>query len=683
MAYTLDQLPNPHLGEFLDPSFEITPRMAAIIAEHPHAATHQWKKLPFHDHVELWELRRAHLRACHLPLDYDDLNDDSKRLARFGTLRSWYNRSQPNVVVSHLENMIAATYLWVEEYVKPSEMNQGAYYNRDPSHKYDMVRAAFSPPVSPGEPTKTLITAPRGSTKTRTLIGQVVPMIACCRPNTEILVSEINKPRTLEETTAIMREIEGNEFIQRDFGGKGVLYPTTSRGTLKWSSSCMDFIHQPSCAILGISWNSKQRGRHPCMWIIDDPEDPTHPMNAEERKTFWTMLFRRGLPMLTKGNIFLWISTLILGGCCHQAMQGAIEGDEDLKGELSDIRFDDWNLCNFDLLKENDEGEVESIYPDYISVEQYAQKEEAYGKRDVMAEYRGIATAAGAFVFHREQFGHHYMHCERDVPGGKEEYFFDLMTGEQMPWNQFLEGLYVGQATDIANGTSRDSDYGACVVAGVDAKQFPTFYILDAYLAQVISDKLVWRSYEMAGIWKSEKAAWEVGSMQNVVVRYASQYAKKSEEMGYPVPKMVTIVNHSQQKNARIIATLRILYANKRIRFPWFEPVVCADGITHYPAENLSKKYLKLLYSQLDMFTDEGPSGADDGPDALQMCIRMLKNNRGTEVVEENTNGEELKKWSAVGVEWSREQMDIESWTPEMLEACMATPELNDMDIYD
>jgi hypothetical protein len=634
-------------------------------------------------------LRQAHLAACHLPADYDDLDGPAQQAARFATLHSWYDTAQPNVLVTAVDNLVAASHLWIEEYIKGSTRNRGKYFYRDPIYKYDMVRTAFGPPKVESEPSKTIITAPRGSTKTYTLIRQIVPMMITCRPFTEILVSEVNEDRTGEETTAIMKEFEENERIEEDFGGKGVLYPASNRGTLKWTSSWMDLIHHPGKAhatIRGYSWKSKQRGRHPIAWIIDDPEDPDRPMTAEERRVFWRMLFERGLPMLTRGGVFLWISTLILGGCCHQAMRVALESDKELQDELGDARFDDWKMKNYDLLQTREDGTVISTFSDAISVEAYAKKEQTLGKRAAMAELRGIATAAGEFVFPRDPFTHGYMHCYRMEGIRRYEYFLDLVTGEQMPWDKFLAGLYRGQATDIANGTGKDADYGACVVVGVNGAQLPTFYVLDAFIKQVLSDELVWRSYQLAAEWECDKAGWEVGSMQNVVVRYAGQYAKRLEAEGQPVPQMVAISNHDQQKVPRIVASLKVLYAHRRIRFPYFGKVTDAQGVEHVPVEQPGKIYLKLLMNQLDYFTDTGASGPDDGPDALQMAVRILRANRGVEQVEEDKNAEEIRKWREQGVEFSHAAIPLEAWTPEMWQehAPTCVPELHDLDdIYD
>lgn len=680
MNWTLETLPNPRLGEFLSPQFEFGEHVQEIMKEYRYAYSYEWKKLSVFQQVEIAPLRHAHLKASGLPHDYDSLGKMGRQKARFKVLRSWYNPKEPNELVQDVEKLVNAVYLWVEYYLKPAERNRGTYYYRDPAHKYDMVRAAFGAPVKPTEPSKTLITAPRGSTKTKTLIGQVVPMMVCCRPFTEILVSEINEDRTIEETTSIQREFEENELIHADFGGKGTLFPTSNRGSIKWTPSRMDFIHHSKSAIFGRSWNSKQRGRHPVAWIIDDPEDPTRPMTAEERRVFWTLLFRRGLPMLTRGNVFLWISTLILGGCCHQAMQGELEEDQELRNELADVRFDDWKMHNFDLLQFKEDGKIESLFPDHISVEGYQQKEASLGKRTAMAELRGIATAAGEFVFPRDKFLHGYMHA---IDNGRE-YFFDLVTGDQMPWDKFLSGLYCGTAGDLAESSGRDADFGAIITGGVDAKKYPTYFVLDAFIKQTLSDHLVWNAYAQAAEWRCEKMGFEGGSMQNVVIRYAAQYGKKLQDQGQPVPKLQTIINHNQNKVARIVATLKVLYAHKRLRFPYFGTVVDAQGVSHTSIEHPNKLYLKRLMSQLDYFTDEGASGADDGPDALQMLVRLLGGNRGVEVVEDDKNEEEHRKWVEQGKNWSRHEVPMEAWTKEMWESAhVCVPELNDQDIYD
>jgi hypothetical protein len=661
MTFAIEDLPNPHLAGFLPEGFLFGPEVKSILAEYRYAYSTEFARLDPFDQAEILPIRQAHLAACHLPADYDALDEAGKRSARFATFSSWYDPKTPNVLVTDTENLIASLYLWNEEYIKPAERNVAKYFYRDPAHKYEMVRAAFGPPKIETEPSKTLITAPRGSTKTVTLIRQAVSMMACVRPHTECLVSEINEDRTNEECTAIQREFEENELIHADFGAKGDLWPLTCRGVKKWNASRMDFCHNGS-AILGYSYKSRQRGRHPILWIIDDPEDPERPMGVEERKVFWNLLFRRGLPMLGRGGVFLWISTLILGGCCDRAMAAMMQDDPELKEEMTDARFDDWKLHNFDLLQERPDGQVESIFPDHLSAEAYKAKEASLGKRDALAEYRGQRTAGGAFVFVREQFTHGYMHCRR----GMDEYMLDMVTGQTQPWKQFIESLYVGAACDPSNSTHKDADYGAVTVCGVDGRQFPTYWLLDAYLKQDLADRLIWEAYELAGIWRCEKLAFESVAMQSLVVNLAKAYAAKLEEEGLTVPQLVPMISPHQQKSRRIISSLRLLYVHRRIRVPYFGTVTDGNGVKHTSVDNPHKKYFTLLYNQLDYFTDEGASGADDGPDALHMTVRLLRNERGYEKVEEDPNQDQLAKWAEQGVVWSPHQIPLEAWTPEM-----------------
>lgn len=638
------------------------------------------------------ELRAAQLRACRLPPEYWDLTKDGRQYARFASLRSWYDPSKPNVVCTNVENLIAALYLWNTFYIKPAECNRGRYFYRDPIHKYEMVESVFSPPKVATEPAKTLLIAPRGSTKTETIIQQAVPMLVCCRPNTEILVNEVNDTRTAEEGSKLLKQLEENDLIHEDFGGKGELFPRTIRGRKKWNVHEMELVHLPGCKVMCWSFGSAQRGRHPCMWIFDDPEDPRKPLNAEHRRKFFDRVFHVGMPMLTQGNICAWITTMILGSCAEMAAKNRNIGeiDPELAEAMKDVRFDDWNRIVIDLLIEKEDGTMESVYPDHLSVDGYNEKAKALGKRGAMAEYRGIAIASGEFVFERDQFKNGYMHCRRqrpqdDVP---EEYFVDLGTGEIVPWLQWIKTLYVGGANDLADSTAIDADYGSIVAVGVDTKG--KSFLLDAVVKRMIADDIVWRSFLMAGEWGAQVWGWEVGALQRVVFRMAKRFRARLESEGMKAPALVALANNQTEKTQRIIAGIRPLLVSGDLAMPVLESVRDNQGRLHVPIDHANRSYLRILYDQLDTFTDEGASGHDDGPDGLQMALRVLQSRRGVEIPAANANDTEDEKWLEMGINLNRHLLPQECWSQRMREeaerdalAAVSGDRNHDFDPYD
>lgn len=638
---------DPHLARYVSPDFE-----------------------SMDDDARRAELAAAQLRACHLPDDYWSLTKDGQRSARFSVFQSWYDTGRPNVVCTNVDNLIASLYLWNTFYIKPAECNRGRYYYRDPIHKYEMVEAVFSPPKIASEPAKTLLIAPRGSTKTETIIQQAVPMLICCRPNTEILINEVNDTRTAEEGAKLLKQIEENDLIHADFGGKGELFPRTIRGRKKWNVHELELIHLPGCRVMCWSFGSAQRGRHPCMWIFDDPEDPRNPMNMDHRRKFFERVFHVGIPMLTAGNICAWITTLIPGSCAEIAAKNRLIGDVDpeLAEAMKDVRFDDWNRIVIDLLIEKEDGTVESVYPDHLSVEGYAEKVKALGKRGAMAEYRGIAIACGEFVFERDTFRNGYMHCLRQDETGDlpDEYFIDLATGQIAPWKEWVRSLYIGGANDLADSTAMDADFGAIIAVGVDQKG--KVFLLDAVIKRMIADDIVWRSFLMAGEWNARTWGWEIGALQRVVFRMAKRFKQRLESEGMHAPSLMAVQNYQSEKTQRIIAGIRPLLNSGDLAFPVLEPIRDSSGRLHVPADHPNRSYFRILYDQLDTFTDEGASGHDDGPDALQMALRVIQSRRGIEIEKIDANDAEDEAWLEFGVKINRHLLPMECWSKRMRE---------------
>ncbi|KKK53647.1 hypothetical protein LCGC14_3092690, partial [marine sediment metagenome] len=346
--------------------------------------------------------------------------------------------------------------------------------------------------------------------------------------------------------------------IQGDFGGRGELWPTGYRSGHKWNTKQLDFMLAPGCTIRGQSFYSAQRGRHPPLWIIDDPEDRKTVRNLGHRAEFMLALFARGVGMMSAGTNVLWITTLILGGVCHSAMRGELAEDEedfeDIKEEVGDIRWDQWTRLNYDLLQEDKDGGMHSIYPDYIKAEDFEQKEKSMGKREALSEFRGIAIAAGEFAFVREPFRHGYMHCRSNGV----DYMFDMKTGQIMDWREFVQSLFIVGACDPADSTKHENCYGAGIVVGRSPDG--VLYVLDAHIKRQLAEDLVYSVLDMGQEWGAKRFGFERASLQSIIIRIAKRYAAERRNRGKDMPSIIPVSVAHQRKAQRILATLRPLY---------------------------------------------------------------------------------------------------------------------------
>jgi hypothetical protein len=74
--------------------------------------------------------------------------------------------------------------------------------------------------------------------------------------------------------------------------------------------------------------------------------------------------------------------------------------------------------------------------------------------REILCE----PAPSGIRAFNFDPVKHGFMHCLAD---DGSEYMLDLLTGEEMPWRDFLAQLSVAGAGDLADGQSKEADPGA------------------------------------------------------------------------------------------------------------------------------------------------------------------------------------------------------------------------------
>lgn len=634
----------------------------------------------------------ARLESMGLTADYVSLGAKSRKKARLKVLRSWFDPdpARAHILCTDVDAFVRAHRLWVFFYLKPDPHNAGLYHFSDPLHKYEMVRMAMAEPLTHNQPAKAACVAPRGSTKTVTLIQEMCSLIAVARTTrNQILIAEMNADLTSDQIRNLRLQMENNETIHADFGGPGVLFPKGRSGGERWNDTTLCFQHTKS-VIMGFSVASKQRGRHPTLGIIDDPEDEELSRNVEWRRKYFRWLFKTWMPMFGPGGKVMWIGTLIHEFSClqlamagHREIYDATERDvgslakqsEDEPLEIErDERFDDWNRRVFRMIDEDPEtGEEYSIFPQKMSVEDFQRYKKTYGASAAMSEFQGICVASGQFVFQRERHRHGFMRCLGETEQDPD-YMLDLRTGKRMDWQEFMDSLYVVGAGDLSDSVATTADPGAVVIVGADPEG--TVYVLDAYTRRCHADHLVHVGYEMCFTWNAQKLGWEKAAMQSVVVRYAARYGEQLRREGRVPPVCRPITNQRQDKTRRILAALTPLHNDYDIRYMVFDEMTDADGVVHRPRDNGHRRFHRILCEQVDGFTDEGASGYDDGIDALEMAIRLLGRGRGKKPAGKSDGPEEsIQAWAEAGITWPKRMIPRECWTKEMWKETL-TPQM-------
>ena len=611
---------------------------------------------------------KVSLEKAHLPQKYSRMTEGEKKKARLHSLTSWFDPDKPDQLCSNVDNFVAAHYLWCEYYFKADPYNRGTYYYDDPICKYDMVRMAMGNSLIDTEPSKAVVHAPRRLGKTKTLVEELCSLLAITRPFTEILISEANSERTIEEIVKIKSQIENNKQIHADFGAEGVLWPRKHASASRWKTNRLEFLHLPKCAIIGHSINSAQRGRGPIFGIIDDPEGDEDSYNRKWRKDYFSKLFNVYLKMFNAGGKILWIGTVIHGqSCLALALQGLAQLDDE-EGSL-DPRFDDWNKRRISMIEEGPDGELFSQQPQRLTVEGFETRKKAQGVASVMAELQGMPITPGQSAFDFDPYRHGYMRCKND--SGGEDYFFDLATGERQPWNEWLDTLVVFAAGDLADGVSPDSDPGALVFIGINPKGIR--YVLDVFNKRCYSGDLIKTAYDMATKWNCKTLAWEKTGMQVAIVRQARRHMEQLRAEGVRVPRLVELSNNKRDKVSRIL-TLIPYFSSDQIRFMRFGKVVDGKGCAHDSTTIANMRYHRDLSCQVVEFTDEGLRGHDDAIDALEMAIRISTGAKGiAPPVEEHPTDQLIKDWEEVGINFNSHSIPVNNWSPEMRKELITT----------
>lgn len=609
-----------------------------------------------------------YLRSCGLPDDYMELSARPQRKARMASLCSWYDPdpSRSHILCNDVEAFVKALRLYVEFYRKPCDYLAGVYHFADPDYKYDIVRAMMSPPKIANLPSKTVITAARGTTKTITM-REMIEMICLTKTvRTQCLLSEVNADRTAEEIRNISSHIENNPQIHSDFGGEGVLWPTGRITNERWNEKRLEFRNR-KCSIVGVSTGSKQRGRHPTFGAIDDPDDGEVSRNREWRRAFFSWLVRTYIPMFGPGSQIAIIQTVTHAFCPILVIMGkktSVQEDEyefdGLESAQRDTRFDDWHKHNFELFTTGDDGNLVSHFPDKHPPEDFERLMGTLGPQAAMAEYQGRIVPEGFACWKRDQFQHGYMHT-------RDGEFVDLHTGKREPWSSWLATLRIVAGVDLANSLDPDACMSAIITIGIDNDG--TAFVLDAWTRRVRAETAVRESFRLCEEWKARLLGVEQVAMQSVMVRYAYRIAAEMRERGVEAPAVRGIKRSTREKYRRIIAGISPLMYERKIRFLSFASYADENGVTLEPEHNKHYGYWIELLEQVDTMTDLGPSGGADAIDALDMALYIAGR---LQPVEDAPDGEEndaqLDKWRELGMSWSRLDVPRECWTQKMVD---------------
>ncbi len=581
-----------------------------------------------------------------MPPDYPEMSGEEQHELRKALLTGWFDEDHPGQLMTDKEVFLAALKFYVDNYVKKCRTLKHLYFLRDSSHKARMQRMFTNP--------RSAMVAPRGGTKTFTIVLELAPFIATFRPNTAILIGSETADLTKEKIKAIRARVEELQKIVEEFGRP---WPKTNRSSKDWSNSCLDFNN--GSQITGSSIDSSTRGRHPLVGLIDDPEGKRS-RNPKWREEFMEWLFRDYVNQFRdRGTHVMWVGTILRTDSC---LWRAIHNEDE------ENRFAGWERDILKMVYEDPKtGELVSAWPESLTVEEFEKKKNGVtdGSTDVnvtpigfaavMAEFQGEPVPAGEKMFHRQERKHGFLIC--DDPDGDGKYIYDPQEGVCHDYEEFRSQCFVYGAVDIADSPASYADPSAIVYAMLDADG--TFWVIDAWEKKCFSDKTALQALQMATIHLALAVAWEQVSLARRIFREAFKLRKQRLDEGFHVPRLIPIDTQGVPKEQRI-ERLRPDFDTGRIKLLLHKPI---DG--HQPAKHPHSIALRHLLDQVDTMTGEGTAGHDDLLDALEMlhrvALRTPKKYRP-----EPLGRKRIRELNAKGIDVDPMQVPESNWTKKM-----------------
>ena len=257
---------------------------------------------------------------------------------------------------------------------------------------------------------------------------------------------------------------------------------------------------------------------------------------------------------------------------------------DDLVGRLlelaeSDPRADQWKVINLPAISIKDNNQEydqrrqgEPLWPEKFSLDALDKMKASIGEYQWSALYQQTPRSGGGTEWPDSYFN--------------KEMWFDY-------WPSTVNLKTIG--VDPSKGREgKHGDYSAIVQLGRDTDG--TLYV-EADLARRNSEDLIGTILEMQGQFASDAIAFEVNQFQELL---AVQLQSKASLCGYAVP-MVKITNT----------------VNKNIRIRRLGPYL-GQGKIRFKANSVGTKLL------VDQLKDFPVANYDDGPDALEMALRVM-----------------------------------------------------------
>lgn len=463
------------------------------------------------------------------------------------------------------------------------------YFTRKPSRMHEWLASTLQAARKDRGAIINVI-GPRGGAKST--VGTTANVLRCAVEGTEplIWITSETGPQAEEFLTQIKEEIESNELLARD-------YPEACGKGSVWRANKIKL--RNGVVISALSVNTKVRGRRskqhrPSLVIGDDLQSDAAMTSGERRGKDWNWLTGALLKAGNRQTNFMFFSTAIHreGTAFRMAARPGVKSKtfpSIIHWPTNMSLWDRWQEVFENVENPNAEADARKFYDDNRAamdagaVILWPEEEDLYS-------LMRMRVMEGKATFEREKQGKPAAAEDNEWP---EEYFnADKIYFDEWPERYRIKTL----ALDPSKGKdSRRSDYSAYVMlmVGLDG----TLYV-DADLARRPTPQMIADGVELHRTWKPDAFGVEANAWQELL---SGEFGREFEVQNLLDAEPYQIDNRVN-KQVRI-RRLGPFLSQKRIKFKSGSPGA------------------KLLVSQLRDFPDSGSH--DDGPDALEMAIRL------------------------------------------------------------
>ena len=560
-----------------------------------------------------------------LPEDYLELTEDGQRLARVNACRQWLVNGTPQ----QKADAFAASVKFFDTY----------YLNPDPENDFDCLFYDDEPLLSPkghwdilrqwASSSRNIAIAPRGFAKSF-LVRKSILLRMLTRPMYTILYATSTNDNAKGTGQSIKDQFQNNSRIHDDWSeefNEGRIIPR--RGEAPFGTELMQL--RNGSWLRCISSESRQRGGRPRRYILDDPEyDPRASTSMSVLRSYMdSLLFKVVLPMVMRAGCGVdWLATFVSRR--HYAWH-ALQTKETDPSKAQDPRFDLWSRMIIRAAYEDEQGDLQSCWPEmWPPSRQYKKDNPSVKDRVSLEEIKEIIGTSNFMAEYMANPGYSadnfFPELTRETNGWwlekVDENWKDTPTISQtlicwehehlthkVPFIDFIANTRAFMTVDTSYTATKDSDRKVACVMALNSDN--VLFVLDIWSGRCHQNDLVRKIVEIANKWRVPTIHPEaIRQGLGLITSLQSIYNTKMVDTDH-TPAIKKLNPGMMDKNSKI--------ANLQYRIE--------NGLLKIPLESSAAPFRRLV-DQFEQFNPEVRDGGlqhDDEIDSVCMSQFVIK----------------------------------------------------------